>query len=434
MALEAISGVIGIVSDALGLIDTVADQFPSQSSGSKTTVRIGAGLPMSAKDKSASLGGKVPHIGLAGNSGNWLGVKKSNGHTIDDGNFADIDVDQGDSNESPAYVVVAAGGNDALCISYIAITDPAKNQQAWVGDVGYQCGARWYYSSAIFGSSNYQPRCTWIDGDDTNDIVEYAISMHITDFKGVGDPSQHQGLVKEYKDNVASMCGSAPRLTFWSSWDMDKDRMPIYNPVLQYNDDGSDKSNIYTAGDSLGHPMGKPIELTPVGLQRKRRRGIASPNASNGTVNATMKSNPRPDDIVITRNTEHKIRPLCDHPKALGPSIVNLAEELFCDMTDKIVYPLCSSNVTCGCLDLGNVAGNLNDTNSTLPSGSTSQNSTSTNTPRLKPTCSKQRLGKPTDDPTIHPDSRVEDSANTSGVGSGSSSGGVAFKNVIHWT
>ncbi|KAL9076685.1 MAG: hypothetical protein Q9157_003575 [Trypethelium eluteriae] len=406
MALSAISGVIGIVSNVVGLIGTVADQFPSQSSGTTTTVRIGAGLPMSAKDNGASLGGQVPHIGLAGNSGNWLGVTKSSGDTIDDGNFADIDVDQ----------------------------DPAKNQQAWIGDVGYQCGARWYYSSAIFGSNNNMPRCTWIDGDDTNDIVEYAISMHITDFKAVGDPQQHQGLVKEYKDNPASMCGSEPRLTFWSSWDIDNDRMPIYNPVLQYNDDGSDKSDIYTAGDSLGHSMGKPIGLKPIGLQHKRRRRIASLNASNETVNATMKSNPRPDDIVITRNTEHKIRPLCDHPKALGPSIVNLVEELFCDMTDKIVYPLCSSSVTCGCLDLGDVAGNSNGTNSTLSSGSTSQNSTSTNTPRLKPTCSKQRLGKAADGPTIHADFRVENPASTSDVGGGSSSGGVPFKNVINWT
>ncbi|KAL9097676.1 MAG: hypothetical protein Q9165_000002 [Trypethelium subeluteriae] len=339
--------------------------------------------------------------------------------------IVDTDIDAGSSNESPTYIVVEAGGNDALCISYIAITDPAKNQQAWIGDIGYQCGARWYYSSAIFGSNNNQPRCTWIDGDDTNDIVEYAISMHITDFKAVGDPQQHQGLVKEYKDNVASMCGSAPRLSFWSTWDMDNDRPPIYNPALEYNDDGSDKDNIYTAGDPLGHSMGKPIELKPVGLQR-RRRGIASRNATNGSVSATAKSNPRPNDIVITKNAEHKVRPLCEHPKSLGPSIVNLVEELFCDMTYKKVYPLCSNSITCGCLDLGDMAGKSNGTNSTLPSNSAGQNSTSSNTLTLKPTCPQQRLNGGS--------GKAEDSSRTSTIGGGSSSSSTSYKNVVHWT
>lgn len=55
------------------------------------------------------------------------------------------------------------GNKDAICIGYIAQTWPDKQEFAWLGSWGKQCGQPWYYSGIGYAESDEV--CTWLDED-----------------------------------------------------------------------------------------------------------------------------------------------------------------------------------------------------------------------------------------------------------------------------
>ncbi|KAI9703110.1 MAG: hypothetical protein M1820_005982 [Bogoriella megaspora] len=458
---EAALSVVGIISDVMGLVSSSSDDYPSQSQY-QTTVRVGLGMSADRNDGS-SLGGSAPGAAIWADDGSKVGYTEPSGDKIDPSGYTDVKIDQGSHEAYPTYLVVAAGGNDAICISYISMTDSQQNQHAWLGDIGYRCGAPWYHSVTRFGPDDYQPRCTWIDGDHSGNIVEYAMGMHITDFAQKND-----SLTKEYQENIATMCGTKPRWAMYpSKWSLKHDKLPTYNPALSYNQDGSDKdeSALWTDGQTdSGDPAPLNIPLKPVAPSRKSKRdtsissakiysardisstpsyaetGLRARGSLNGNATTTGTSmQTHPDSIVITKLPHHSIHDLCTHPNSKGPSMVNLIEGLFCDMGKKKIWPTCSGKVTCGCLDVGDSHG-INGTlhggidvvshgNGTVKQqiGTATQHigtvthlngtvvSHGMKMPHTRPACGKHRRG-------------VE------GKDKNGAKADVAFKNIIDWT
>ena len=82
------------------------------------------------------------------------------------------------------YVAISAGGNNAICINYIAITWPDGDSAFISGDTGRACNRDWYYSRTVVGdaTNNYIPSCMWIDGDHSGGHHYQGFHFHIPDF------------------------------------------------------------------------------------------------------------------------------------------------------------------------------------------------------------------------------------------------------------
>jgi hypothetical protein len=57
--------------------------------------------------------------------------------------------------------------------------------------------------------------------------------------------------------------------------------------------------------------------------------------------------------IISSHHTEHSSKELCASATSYGPDFVSFAENMFCDMTQKQLWPLCNEKVTKKCYDWG---------------------------------------------------------------------------------
>lgn len=96
-------------------------------------------------------------------------------------------VDQSVAGRRAGYISVS-NNDDATCIAWITVQQPDNTQGgAWTGDVGYQCGQRWYNSVEPAGrlkdeqgGGEYVPKCTWIDANHSNDIASAALKFDVS--------------------------------------------------------------------------------------------------------------------------------------------------------------------------------------------------------------------------------------------------------------
>ncbi|KAK7977803.1 hypothetical protein PG988_005293 [Apiospora saccharicola] len=301
--------VIGLLLGVVGMAPMLNSMLPDKSDR-ETTVRIGVGTSIKGED---TTGGNTPGIRIFDVMGRDLGEARGSKKVIADGGFKDIVVTASSDKQGrqAQYLSVSKGGNDALCISYISMTWPDGQKKAWYGDVGYQCGGHWYNSQTLIGDDNYQPKCTWVDGDKSNGITTQGFGMHITDFTATKERAQ------AYADDQDTMCKSKPRFHLYD--DLKSDYfLPYFNPPLD--------------------PRASSPPRNKVRSPRERRDIIS-------------KRHLFPGKLVTSPKTAHSARELCESNNSLGPDFVSFHENLFCDMSEKELWPLCSATVASGCFD-----------------------------------------------------------------------------------
>jgi hypothetical protein len=94
------------------------------------------------------------------------------------------------------------------------------------------------------------------------------------------------------------------------------------------NNTKSDNSKI-----AKGYKAGKAIDH------------MGSNNTTSGTDNTFLGS------IIHSAHPGHSAKQLCESATSYGPDAISEVEQLFCDMSTKTLYPLCSPQVTKGCFD-----------------------------------------------------------------------------------
>ena len=299
-----------------------------------TVVRIAAGLSMENADTTA---GNHPGIRLYDVMGRDIGRIDGKADKIKDGNTMDIRVpfDEDVGNRPVDYVSITNGGVDALCIAYITITQPDGAKKAWYGDAGKMCGADWYHSQLRTGDNNYTPACIWIDRDHSNNIRFQGFGLHITDFAGTDERAD------QWEANRDLMCKAAPRFKMYEKMKTD-DPIPFFLPPLEYADDSAD--------------------VDPQAVLDKARWVLKKegPNVNKAVVDADMPP-PRPPKlrrrqeraryVIMSKSPNHSARELCDSPSSFGEDFVSLDEGLFCDMSEKRIWPLCGELKVAGCFD-----------------------------------------------------------------------------------
>ncbi|KAK5074994.1 hypothetical protein LTR64_001199 [Lithohypha guttulata] len=344
--------IIGLVSSLFANINIPSTSFAPPVHRSSTKVRVYAGLSGTV---GTSTSGNIPGVALWDSAGAFIG--KAMGiynYVIEDGSFYDLTVKG--KKASAEYLSVAAFGKDGLCIAAVAVTSPTGYQAGWLGDVGMKCGAPWYPSNLVIEGSGPQarPACVWIDQDGSNNHPHTGMTMHLPSFTGAGE-----GLAQEYNDNIDTLCKSLPRFSMWTTRSVHMTLPVYYKDQLQYNDDGSDKdldkilnpkmmqSQTTAPNDPTGTKLGVAdgpsallggpiVELGP----SKRRRARRSP------------LQPLHDHLVVSNVTSHSAREVCESRTSAGPDFVGVVEGLFCDMAEKILWPLCDAGIYTDCFDL----------------------------------------------------------------------------------
>ena len=342
---------------ALSMIPLAYEFFPKPYKAT-TTVRIGVGLAQGSDLGNGTIGGNIPNIALFDGNGNQLGAKHGK-KTIGGGEFKDITIKHHvHVNNAPAeYISITSGGTDQICIAYLAITMASGDKNQFYGDVGKQCGGKWYPSNLLVETNDdpeFKPSCIWLDSPDpgTGDVFAQGFSFHVPDF------GSNQARAMGYQEDPATMCESKPRFHLWGSdLTSEKQCIPVFDPPLAYQSDGSDPADTslilvngkVTCSPGPGVPMHPQINAPMNASQMlqtesngaKRRSNIRRGNQACGG-----------SSVVISDHNAHSAQEVCDSPTSMGPDFVSTNEGLFCDMCTHTIYDVCTLTTTSGCFDL----------------------------------------------------------------------------------
>lgn len=330
MATAALN-VFGLVMGVVSLIP-LAEQMIPDTSYLDTVVTIGVG----GGDDKADTKGDRPGIRLFDEYGRDIGERRGNNYkTLKDGTTSDpnrnvikIKASEKIGSKQATYISVSKGGDDALCISYISVKWPDKGTQMWTGDIGYQCGGHWYPSNTIVaGTNSYKSKCTWIDGNASNGITTQGMGIHLIDFVA------NKFTAEAFAQNQSLLCDSKPRFHLYDYLTSDY-YLPVFDPPLQYDDNhvDLDPEKVLVPGKAQGK---QPPENKK---DRHKRAQLA-------------KRNTFPGKLVTSVQPAHSAKELCESDMSFGPDFVSYHEGLFCDMSEKQLWPVCQEASETDCFD-----------------------------------------------------------------------------------
>ena len=384
MMAMAVLNVVGILADVVGMGMMVESMLPDQNED-ETVVRISVGMTSEEVDDTK---GNTPGISLYDIMGRSIGSTSPHKNAILDGSFEDIKVpfDDGVGKKPTEYISLVNGGDDAICIAYIALTQPDGTKKAWYGDIGKTCGADWYHSVSKTGDDDYRPNCIWIDRNHSNKLRFQGFGLHINDFAATKERAA------QYSENKDLMCAAPPRFKMYEQMN-DKDYIPFFSPPLEYVTTELTDKDPKAVLDKSRWVMPKEgpnikkstIDGDPPKMIRKRYQqphsqfndqpyfqqsiassGFAQPSArptgwpvvgnhTNGTETSNTLHHGRPSifasRLVISKGKTHSAMELCMSPSSKGPDFVSWEEKKFCDMENKQIWPLCGDSTTSACFD-----------------------------------------------------------------------------------
>jgi hypothetical protein len=339
MAANVILNSGAIVASLIPLAFIVKPTDPSK----QTSIAIGVGS-----------GGSVPHVAIWDEDGNRITQYKgeANGH-ICKGDTFQTTVDNYQNGMKPAdptYVSVVMKEIDAICVAVVSVSGNGQ-QWTWTGDMAYTCGAQWMESDYTFQGSNVPIRCAWLDADYTNGAIANGMTMHIRDF------TADAGLVWQYKNNTERLCKNSKRLTFWPDIQPDS-QIAVFSPPMKYTRNINADNPDPTAPDMSGsltepdvgidrknraYPDGTDLKGWKTGSKKRHAKDLKSRRGIKQALSET---------IVISHFPSHSAREMCEDPMALSSDFVSVQEGLFCDMTLRKLWPVCTPTVKTECFDI----------------------------------------------------------------------------------
>lgn len=355
--MSALIAAVGFVSGFLGIIQFGLDNFqPSEGEGSVIKVAVAldtAGL--------TNAGGDLPDVPLFNQGGEFLGISADPGK-VEDGSVGTIKVS---TNGQQATYALFSANDDAICIAYVTITWPDEQKYAWQGDWGFHCQQNWYFSNIIIPGSGQPALCMWIDGN--GDFKQTGFQVHFPEF--APDPSGNIPNTKEY------YCGGNPAFKVYT----EPDPRSISYYVPQPPPGVVLSRSIQTAVSPPILAPRKPRDPCRrrggSGIKKKAtgRCGLNSPPARNGTARPPplfRPGNRHAGHLIVDNSTEHATRTLCSSATSWGPDYANIADGLYCRMSDKSMFPICGATAVDSCFDL--------DTKTLIIGGKAARNETYT--------------------------------------------------------
>ena len=366
-----------------------AQEKIAQAQGTPYQVRVGIGQ---SANKSDNLGGNQPGVSLWNARGEAIGGVLGTKKIHPDGSFIDFPIHGNKSLENnPAeYIAISAGGDDAICVAYVSVTNPDATARLWLGDVGQHCGADWFHSLLSFGD-NVTPKCVWIDRNGSNGLRFQGIGIHMPSFSTVSQQKNNNdgeltGLSLEYNTTQAAMCNSKPRFHMYPILGTE-DRINVFDPPLgpdNQHEDGTDRDlntiigaegkvanwNMDLLNKACAQPGTKSKTCNELGMAEdfpiKRGLPIANDTASdrhedsyaNNTLSTSLQpvASSRPGwistHLVVSHLEQHSAIEVCKSATSRGPSFISMKEMKYCDMGGKILWDVCSDSTTMCCFDV----------------------------------------------------------------------------------
>ncbi|KAF2460329.1 hypothetical protein BDY21DRAFT_162032 [Lineolata rhizophorae] len=286
--------VIGLAGTLATLISLLTDNSPASERGNsmfRTTVGLD-GTPGSNGGELSNAGGDAPAIIAINRNGDEVGrtgpAELILDH-IDDADSLNAEIGQGpDHSGDQAVAAYFLAGNDAICVVSIIVTWPNQLRRGWIGDNGVPCGQFVFPSGVIINDENYEPYCTWLDNDHSNDIPSSGVYI---DFREFAVPDG-QSLPEE---ESTTFCG-------------------------------------------------EPAQVFADNAQKRRRSAGAGPPLAGRAVNDTR--------LVVSGSTQHMAADVCAGENTFGPDYISLADGMYCDMSTREVMPLCTDDLVDDCFDL----------------------------------------------------------------------------------
>lgn len=399
--LDTWGGAIGFADSAIGLIGDLVDTlFPKPPPESMNNFRVHVGI-VDSDDKlnglagKKSLSGNAPALAAWDAGGGFLGQITHGlpgSESIADPGFRDYQIE---GRGGADYLSVVQNGNDGICIHLItAQSANAGLTFVWTGDIGKACGAPWYPQSNVIsqGQGRYAPACVWIDGNGDSGHNWKGFNMHLGSFPAVPSSSNNDDgrskVVDAWKANKDLMCKSEPRFSMYEDIKIGnqirtylKDPTTEADPASEaYADKVLNPNNWYwgekpTTGQLPLMPNGKTPRIAcfeddchPEGPsfdknlaeQQPTRRSLRSRNKrrkqadhnDNFTAAIKKRQEVHADRLVISEMQGHSAIEVCNSQSSLGPDFVSLTEMMFCDMSEKTVWPICTDSLTSYCFDM----------------------------------------------------------------------------------
>ncbi|KAI0470715.1 hypothetical protein GGR56DRAFT_142053 [Xylariaceae sp. FL0804] len=308
-------------------------------------------------------GGLLPDVRVFNSEGRYLGAwinggqKDEHWNTIHgklaEGGQSTVLVDLGVLNDvdpaesgRPAHYALFSANDDAVCVPWIAATLQTGEAYAWTGDWGRQCGGSWYYANRVIpGTTDERPDCFWLDGN--GDQPQTGFQVHWPDtVPGARDHGRASA-----KDKVDYMCQQGPPFKMYEGVD------PTSIEYWLDDEDHSQGIGVGTSKPRAGGQEKKKKRRDVVGVSYGPPRRPASARfrypddddaagKKNGTRTRRSSSDRdmHAEVLVIGRHERHSAVALCESPTSRGPSFLNVAEGAFCRMTDRTLWPVCSSD------------------------------------------------------------------------------------------
>lgn len=393
-----IGGALGFAGDVIGLAGILRDTvFPGPSPEDLNAFRIHVGQVATndTKGDSRSTGGSAPALAGWDVSGGFMSQDTPDGVNapkIEIGGFRDYAIE---GRQEIDYISVVRTGNDGICIHLITGTSAnAGRRFAWNGDLGKACGAPWYPQQnpvTVAGSdgTEFRPACVWIDGNGDSGHEFKGFNIHLGSFGGDLSGDTNNATAQAWQTNRDLLCKSEPRFSLYEDIEIGMQNSVFKTSPTnfkigstEYNDAVLNKDN-WARGD-LPEPGKLPQRqsgrtLIPsfictedecpatggsfemdLGIQDFTRRNIRVRSDKRGSLQrrdrmiATLKRRQaiHADRLVISQIAEHSAVELCNSLASLGPDLVSIAEGMFCDMSEKRLWPLCTANSTPYCFDL----------------------------------------------------------------------------------
>lgn len=418
-ALDTIGSVYGLVGDGIGLFGSIKDAlFPKPPDTSFNNFRVSVGLIRrnDTEGDSRSTDGNAPALAAWDSAGNFLDQVTPDGVTsqkIANGGFRDYAIE---GRSGATYLSVVRTGNDGICISMI--TGSAANSGvrnfAWTGDIGKFCGAPWYAQANVVSDNPlFLPSCIWIDGNADGNHIWKGFNLHLGSFPGDASGAMSK-TADAWNTNRDLLCNSEPRFSMYED-------IEIGNQIRMFNDQPGVNATVEGYADKvLGTnnwvwgekpPIGKlPLNMNgktpkiqcveadcppkgpssnrnlPVLQTETRKRMRRRLDHQETVVEIKKRQALHTGRLVVSKYTQHSAIELCESLYSLGPDMVSVPESMFCDMSEKQLWPVCTDRAASYCFDMNtqSVRGSGTGQNN-LPAGDTPIYKNSTNEMAAKP-------------------------------------------------
>ena len=393
-AFDQVGGAIGFADTVFGVFGQITDAiFPDPDAASLNNFRVHVGLVRAndTQGDSRSTDGDAPALAAWDAAGNFLAQVTPDGNNkqkIDAGGFRNYGIE---GRQGADYLSVVRTGNDGICISLITgVTANTGRQSMWTGDLGKACGAPWYEQANPVSDAQppYVPACVWLDGNGDEGHIWKGFNFHLGSFPGTNtedsDVANIQNLLAgAWSKDRRLLCNSEPLFSLYEEIEIGTSiRTFVSHPAtggdpgtpgyadnifneagnwaweetppptaLEIDVDGTPKGNGCIPGEEC--PPKKPSWTQTLPVQEQTRRRVRRRLTEDEKIHQIRKRQViHADRLIISKIPQHSAIGLCDSPYSLGPDMVSWTEGMFCDMSEKRLWPICSDSSASYCFDM----------------------------------------------------------------------------------